>query len=167
MRYLPTILFGILFSVISISSSAQENHGQTHGLVIETQQTIASFQVEYPRTQAEKARGLMFRTTMADDAGMIFHYKKPADISMWMENTYLSLDMLFIKPLEDNETNPPASINADYKLLGEIVHIAKRTTPLSRATISSGQKVIAVLEIKAGQADSQNIKVGDRVYWNF
>ena len=155
MRYLLIALFSIIsFAITAQISSAQENNGQIHALAIKTQQGIAPFKVEYPRTQAEKARGLMFRTNMADDAGMIFHYKKPADISMWMENTYLSLDMLFIKPLADSETNPPknpsASINADYTLLGEIVHIAKRTTPLSRATISSGQKVIAVLEIKAG-----------------
>ncbi len=178
MRYLL-----LLFSIISIISLPQisfaqdnfkdnlkDNSQKLYAVAIETQQGIASFQVEYPRTSAEKARGLMFRTQMNDDAGMIFHYNSPSDISMWMENTYLSLDMLFIKPLEDKKQ--PASIVGNpqlenYKLGGEIVHIAKHTTPLSRATISSGQKVIAVLEIKAGKADAKNIKVGDKVYWDF
>ncbi|MCH9844903.1 MAG: DUF192 domain-containing protein [Alphaproteobacteria bacterium] len=169
MRYLLA-----LFSIISIISLAQislaqdnlkDNLGQFYAVAIETQYGIVSFQVEYPRTSAEKARGLMFRTQMNDDAGMIFHYKSPADISMWMENTYLSLDMLFIKPLKNNQSQD--SQLADYKLGGEIVHIAKHTTPLSRDTISSGRKVIAVLEIKAGKADAKNIKVGDKVYWDF
>ncbi len=170
MRYLF-----VLFSIISIISLAQislaqdnfkDNLGRLYNVAIETQQGIALFQVEYPRTSAEKARGLMFRTQMSDDAGMIFHYNSPADISMWMENTYLSLDMLFIKPLKDKNQDKPDSI-ANYKLGGQIVHIAKHTTPLSRATISSGQKVIAVLEIKAGKADSNHIKVGDKIYWDF
>ncbi|MCH9852145.1 MAG: DUF192 domain-containing protein [Alphaproteobacteria bacterium] len=172
MRY----LFIVLFSIISITTGSSTSLAQQfYGVAIETQQGIVPFRVEYPRTSAEKARGLMFRTQLADDAGMIFHYKSPSDVTMWMENTYISLDMLFIKPLKGKNQSKNSQLAdsltdyklANYKLGGEIVHIAKHTTPLSRATIGSGQKVIAVLEIKAGKADSNNIAVGDKVYWDF
>ncbi len=53
--------------------------------------------VEITRKREEKMRGLMFRTSLADDQGMIFYYDQPQDVTMWMRNTYISLDMVFIK----------------------------------------------------------------------
>ncbi|MES1155994.1 MAG: DUF192 domain-containing protein, partial [Pseudorhodoplanes sp.] len=90
-------------------------------------------------------RGLMFRRELPEGQGMLFDFQREQDISMWMENTYISLDMLFI--------------NAD----GRIRRIAENTTPLSRQTIPAGGPVLGVLEVIAGTAKKFGIKPGDRV----
>ena len=95
---------------------------------------------------AERARGLMYRRSMADNSGMLFDFGNERDITMWMRNTYISLDMLFI------DAN------------GRIGHIAANTTPLSDTVISSRIKAQFVLEINAGIARRQGIEVGDRVH---
>src|SRR3954469_15066809 len=81
---------------------------------------------------ARRQRGLMFVEHMADDAGMLFIYPQPQPISMWMKNTHLSLDMLFV------------SAN------GRVDSIAENTKPMSTDTISSKGNVVAVIELKAG-----------------
>ena len=103
------------------------------------------FRVELALTHQQQMQGLMFRRNMAPDAGMLFVYRREAPIAMWMKNTYIPLDMLFI--------------SRD----GKIVKIAERTVPLSEATISSGEAVIAVLELNAGTASRLGIGPGDRV----
>ena len=87
----------------------------------------------------------MFRRELAPDAGMLFDFKEVEPVAMWMKDTYLPLDMLFIA--RD----------------GRIVHIAERTVPFSLATISSGEPVLAVLELNSGTASRLKIKPGDRV----
>ena len=87
----------------------------------------------------------MYRTYMPVNQGMLFDFEYPQKITMWMKNTYIPLDMLFI----DND--------------GVIVSIAANTEPMSTETISSGQEVRAVLEVNANQAETHGIKVGDRV----
>jgi len=104
-----------------------------------------SFQVEVARNDADRAQGLMFRRSMAPDRGMLFDFGRVEPVSMWMQNTYLSLDMLFIR--RD----------------GTIARIAANTEPLSTRTISSGEPVLAVLELNAGTAAKLGIKPGDRV----
>lgn len=104
-----------------------------------------SFMVELATNTAQRMRGLMHREDLADDAGMLFIYDDTREVSMWMRNTLISLDMLFI----------------DEK--GQIVRIAKRTTPLSEKTIRSGRPVKAVLEIKGGRSEMLGIRIGDRV----
>ena len=91
--------------------------------------------------------GLMFRTALAPDAGMLFLYPTPRETSFWMQNTYLPLDMLFID--ED----------------GVIRHIAERTVPLSTTPVPSNGPVRAVLEVNGGTSDRLGIAVGDRVSW--
>ncbi len=103
------------------------------------------FQVEVARTDAERAQGLMFRRSLAPDRGMLFDFKRVEPVSMWMQNTYISLDMLFIRPD------------------GSIARIAERTEPLSTRTIPSGEPVLAVLEVIGGTAERLGIKAGDRV----
>jgi uncharacterized protein len=103
------------------------------------------FQVEIAATEQQQAVGLMFRTELADDRGMLFHYGAEKDITMWMRNTYISLDMLFI--------------GAD----GIIKHIAERTEPMSERIISAGLPSAAVLEIPGGASQRRGIRVGDRV----
>jgi len=104
-----------------------------------------TFQVEVARNDADRAQGLMFRRSMAPDRGMLFDFGRVEPVSMWMQNTYLSLDMLFIRPD------------------GTIARIAANTEPLSTRTISSGEPVLAVLELNAGTAAKLGIKPGDRV----
>jgi uncharacterized membrane protein (UPF0127 family) len=103
------------------------------------------FMVEVARTDAERAQGLMFRRSLAPDRGMLFDFKRVEPVTMWMQNTYVSLDMLFIRPD------------------GSIARIAARTEPLSTRTISSGEPVLAVLEVPAGTAARLGIEAGDRV----
>ena len=103
------------------------------------------FQVEVMRDEAERAQGLMFRRSLAADRGMLFDFERVEPVSMWMKNTYISLDMLFIRPD------------------GTIARIAADTEPLSTRTISSGEPVVGVLEVAAGTAARLGIKAGDRV----
>lgn len=116
-------------------------------LSIETAKGARAFRVEVARTPAEQARGLMYRTTLAPDAGMIFPFDPPRPASFWMRNTYIPLDMLFIR--------------AD----GTIAVIAANTTPLSLAPVESGEPVAAVLEIAGGRSAALGIREGDRVRW--
>ena len=95
--------------------------------------------------EMRRARGLMFVENMADDAGMLFIYPQPQEISMWMKNTHLSLDMLFV------------SAN------GRVHSIVANTKPMSLDTISSNGTVVAVIELKAGSAARMNIRPGAQV----
>lgn len=103
------------------------------------------FQVEVMRTPEQRARGLMHRQFMPADRGMLFDFKRTEPVAMWMQNTYISLDMLFIR--------------AD----GTVARIAERTEPLSTRTIPSGEPVLSVLEINGGVAEKLGIKAGDKV----
>lgn len=104
-----------------------------------------TFSVEVAETAEQKSRGLMFRRSLADDAGMVFPYAPPQEATMWMRNTYISLDMIFIR--QDG-----------------IVHrIEAGTEPFSEAVIASHGNVAAVLELKAGIASKVGLKPGDKV----
>ncbi len=116
-------------------------------LSIETAKGARTFRVEVARTPEEQAKGLMYRTALAPDAGMIFPFDPPRPASFWMRNTYIPLDMLFIR--------------AD----GTIAVIAANTTPLSLAPVESGEPVAAVLEIAGGRSAALGIREGDRVRW--
>lgn len=104
-----------------------------------------NFQVEVVRSDQAVARGLMFRRSIADDYGMLFDFKADRMVTMWMHNTYVALDMLFI----DRD--------------GVITKIHANARPLDDSLIDSGGLVRAVLEIKAGGAARRTIQVGDRV----
>ncbi len=119
---------------------------ETSPLVIKTQSGARhGFTVEVARTDAEKSQGLMFRRELAADAGMLFDWPERPVAKMWMKNTLIPLDMLFID----------AS--------GRIVHIAARTVPHSLEIVTAGRRVRAVLELRGGSADRLDIAVGDRV----
>lgn len=104
-----------------------------------------TFDVEVAETAEQKSRGLMFRRSLADDAGMIFPYHPPGEATMWMRNTYISLDMVFIR--------------AD----GTVHRIEEGTEPFSEVVIASNGDVSAVLELKAGIARKVGLKAGDKV----
>jgi uncharacterized protein len=103
------------------------------------------FMVELADNDAARAQGLMYRRSLAPDRGMLFDFKRVEPVSMWMQNTYVSLDMLFIRPD------------------GTIARIATNTEPLSTRAIPSGEPVLAVLEVAAGTAARLGIKPGDTV----
>jgi len=108
---------------------------------------VLKFRVEVARTPAQQELGLMYRRKMAADHGMIFPMTPPRFASFWMRNTYLPLDLIFVR--------------AD----GTIASIAPDAKPLSLDTIDSFEPVAAVLELNAGVAARRGIKAGDRVRW--
>jgi hypothetical protein len=101
--------------------------------------------VEVADDDNERNTGLMFRKSLGDDEGMIFLYPDEEDITMWMKNTYISLDMIFVR------SN------------GTISRIETGTEPFSESAISSGGKALAVIEMKAGSAKRLGLKAGDKV----
>ena len=114
-------------------------------LEIATKSGVHIFSVEMATTEEEKQKGLMYRKELADGKGMLFDFSPEQQISMWMKNTYISLDMIFIR--------------AD----GRILRIAENTEPESTRIISSGGPARAVLEVPAGTARKYGIAPGDRV----
>jgi uncharacterized membrane protein (UPF0127 family) len=114
-------------------------------LQIDTASGSHVLQVEVMRTQPELEKGLMFRRFLPKDRGMLFDFKVEKPVEMWMKNTYLSLDMVFIAHN------------------GRVVGIARNAEPLSETIIPSGAATAGVLEVNAGEADAIGLKVGDEV----
>ena len=116
-------------------------------IVLKTATGDHSFDIEVMTTVQERARGLMFRRSLPERSGMLFLYDRPEPAAMWMKNTFIPLDIVFIAP-------------------GGTVHrIEKNTEPFSTETISSDGSIIAVLELNAGAADRIGLKRGDRVVY--
>lgn len=141
-------LFILVATAAAVPAAAQSGFAafETVGLSIETAAGAQhSFQVEIAETGDQRAQGLMFRRQMGADAGMLFLFGGSEVRAMWMKNTLIPLDMLFI-----DET-------------GKIVRIEERTVPHSERAIVSGGPVSAVLELNAGTASRLMIKPGDRV----
>ena len=134
--------FGVTLITIAMalpsSSHAEE-------IVIHTESGPHTFSIEVMRTGQERAQGLMNRQYLAPEAGMLFDFGDPRPVSMWMKNTYISLDMIFIS--KD----------------GVVRSIAENTTPLSTKIISSKSQVRYVLEVNGGTASRLGVKPGDRV----
>src|ERR1700722_1504849 len=114
-------------------------------LEIATKSGVKVFSVEMATTEEEKTTGLMYRKELADGKGMLFDFTPEQEVSMWMKNTYIPLDMIFIR--------------AD----GRILRIAESTEPLSTRIIPSGGLAKGVLEVIAGTAQKYGIAPGDRV----
>lgn len=112
-----------------------------------------TFQVELAKTPAAQEQGLMYRTDLKPDGGMLFWpYPAtggpPSEANFWMKNTPTPLDIAFIR--------------AD----GTIAHIAENTVPFSEAPVPSGEPVSAVLELVGGRTAELGIAEGDRVTWS-
>jgi uncharacterized protein len=107
--------------------------------------TEHGFQIELADTNASRSTGLMHRAEIAPDRGMLFDFKRDRMVTMWMRNTFIPLDMLFL------------SVN------GQVITIAENTVPHSEKTVSSRKRVRSVLEVAAGTVQRLDIKVGDRV----
>ncbi|ARO23889.1 hypothetical protein CO659_13380 [Rhizobium sp. S9] len=136
-----------LFFLVALPALAEEEmRFDKEPLLIQTAAgKMLHFTVEVAATGDQRARGLMFRKSMADDAGMIFDFGQTRRVAMWMENTILPLDMLF----------------ADDT--GTIRHIKENAKPYSRDIIDSMSPVKYVVELNAGIVGKLGIKPGDRI----
>ena len=132
-----------LFIVLVAAVPAQPAPLQTLEIVSKT--GVHVFSVEIAQTEAEREKGLMFRKELPEGRGMLFDFKREQDVAFWMQNTYIPLDMIFIR--------------AD----GRILRIAENTEPLSTRTVPSGGPVLAVLEVIGGTAEKLGIAPGDSV----
>ena len=129
------------------SGGAELQHFPTSELTIISATGPHRFKVELAETPAQMTQGLMFRTSLAPDAGMLFDYKQPTVATMWMRNTLIPLDMLFVDAQ------------------GRIVNIHQRAVPQSLDVIAAAAPVRVVIELNGGTAARLGIEPGDRVVY--
>jgi uncharacterized membrane protein (UPF0127 family) len=136
---------GIAGTILVAAIPAKAADSGTEPLTIATSTGVHEFAVEVMRTPPELEKGLMFRRFLPANRGMLFDFKIEQAVMMWMTNTYIPLDMIFIGKS------------------GHVVSIAADTKPLSEHIITSGASVLAVLEVNAGTAAKIGLKIGDKV----
>jgi uncharacterized membrane protein (UPF0127 family) len=144
-----TLIFLACFLWLTCSSVAFSENAQISKLepvTVASDASVTMFTAEIADTEELRQRGLMFRHLLPDDKAMLFDYGQPRPVAMWMKNTNISLDMLFIR--ED----------------GTIAAIAENTVPQSLDTISVQEPVRGVLEMAAGTVKRLGLKQNDRVY---
>lgn len=144
-----TLLLSLMFAAgaPALAQLPANPQGPTVELSIVSGEKTHTFQVEVADTPAETELGLMNRSEMARDHGMIFDFGDPRPVSMWMKNTLIPLDMVFIAPD------------------GKVLRIETNTEPFSTKIIPSEGTISAVLELNAGQADKIGLKRGDKVIY--
>ena len=142
-RFLAFILFVLAAnSLIATSSFAQAMFPRGE-LSIQTDENKYHFDIELALDDSHRQYGLMYRDNLPEMSGMLFVYERRRDLAMWMKNTFISLDILFI------DRN------------GKIINIAKSAQPRSLSLIRSERPAKAVLELNGGLTDKLNISVGD------
>lgn len=136
----------LLFVVWSAGAATALEAFRTESLTIRTAaKNEYRFDVEIAETPRQMMQGLMFRKALAPDAGMLFVHERDTLATMWMKNTYIPLDMVFIDRT------------------GRIVGIHERAEPHSLDTIAAPEPVRAVLELAGGMTSRLGIREGDRV----
>lgn len=143
--YLVGLFAAVMITQFIQSSWADTVHFEQTPLIIHTTNGDVAFQVELASTMESRRQGLMFREQLAPNEGMLFVYNEARTVAMWMKNTLISLDMLFITDE------------------GVIARIEANTVPLSLRAISSDGPVRAVLELNGGTVEAFAIQPGDRV----
>ena len=139
LRWTTFILIGLLAAVGPVRPAGLQT------VEIASKTGVHAFAVELVDNDADRAKGLMYRKELPEGRGMLFDFHRDQEVSFWMQNTYIPLDMLFIR--------------GD----GRILSIAENTEPLSTRNISSGGPVRGVLEVIGGTARKLGIASGDRV----
>ena len=134
-----------LLAAAGLASPGAADEDALEPLTIETGAGVHTVMVEVAVTAEERGVGLMHRSALAPDRGMLFDFGETRQVTMWMKNTLIPLDMFFAE--------------SD----GLIVTIAERTTPLSEKRIPSGQPVRFVLEMAGGSAERLGVAPGDRL----
>jgi len=141
-------LLGLVLGVVilgAIGLIAYPFRASGEEVVIHTKTGAHKFQVEIAKTPDSRAKGLMHRDYLGANRGMLFLYPNQRSVTMWMKNTLISLDMLFV--------------STD----GRIVRVARNAQPHSQTLIPSIEPIIAVLEIRGGEAEAIQVKAGDRL----
>ena len=140
---------GLAFLMSTSAALACDNPPQPElprsPLIIDTAAGPQALSVEVASTDMQRSCGLMLRQRLGEREGMLFQYRQPRESYMWMANTPIPLDMLFV------------AAN------GRIVHIVKGAVPFSREVVGTSEPVSGVIEVRAGTADRLGIKLGDRV----
>ena len=144
MRALFMGFFLYLIAVAAVRAEAPVFRREPVTVVTATGET--EFSAEIAETDAQQEYGLMFRYTLPPDRAMLFDFGRVRKVAMWMKNTYIPLDMVFIR--------------AD----GAVSSVAESTVPHSLEVIASQEPVLAVLELAAGTARRIGLKPGDKVY---
>lgn len=147
-RVIAAIALALLW-LAGASAAADEAGSQLDRIFLRSTLQISTpdarlhkFDVWVADDDQRRARGLMFVTKMPEQQGMLFIYPQPQPVAMWMKNTHIALDMLFVR--------------AD----GRIERVVENTEPMSTKTIESGGPVLAVIELNAGTAKRKNIRAG-------
>ena len=138
-RWIAFVLVGLLWLAGSALSAGRQT------LEIASKTGVHAFAVEMAVTEAERAQGLMNRKSLPEGQGMLFDFQRDQEVGFWMKNTYIPLDMIFIR--------------SD----GRIMRIAENTEPLSERIVPSNGAVRAVLEVIGGTGRKLGIAPGDRV----
>lgn len=150
LRYVFNILARILTGcgcVLVLSSCyAKDSESQLEELlIIKEDGEVLSYRIEIADTAATRKKGLMYRKYMPREQGMLLVYSRSRQVNIWMKNTHIPLDIIYI----------------DER--GEITQITRDAVPFSLASMPSQSKVLAVLELNAGETEKQEIQVGDQV----
>ena len=141
--------FVVCFLWLTFQSHAFSENAQISKLepiTVASEESVTMFTAEIADTEELRERGLMFRHLLPQDKAMLFDFGRPRPVAMWMKNTNISLDMLFIR--------------AD----GTIAAIAENTVPQSLDTISVQEPVRGVLEVAAGTVKRLGLHTNDKVY---
>ena len=148
MKQVTFILLTCFMWLAGASAALPENAqiSKLEPITLESADSVTMLTAEIADTDELRTRGLMFRHFLPEDKVMLFDYQKPRPVAMWMKNTNISLDMLFIR--------------AD----GTIAAIAENTVPQSLDTISVQEPVRGVLEMAAGTVKRLGLRPNDRVY---
>ena len=144
-RILLLLAAAIAAPLLTFRAGAQLQRFETSALTINSATGPHRFIVEVAETPEQMEQGLMFRRVMAPNAGMLFDYKAPTVATMWMRNTLIPLDMLFV----------------DAR--GRIINIHERAVPQSLDIITAAAPVRAVIELNSGTAARLGIAPGDGV----
>ncbi len=144
-HYVFSLAIAVALAATWLMAPLPAGSAEQQTLEIVSKSGVHVFTVELAVSDEERQKGLMFRRSLPESQGMLFDFKTDQDVSMWMRNTYVSLDMIFIR--------------GD----GRIQRIAENTQTESDRIIPSGGPVRAVLEVVAGTAKKFGIAAGDRV----
>ena len=143
-------LCALTLALAACGPSSSSATGLLQPLRIETQAgQVHKFDVELALTDAERAKGLMFRKSMPNDRGMLFEFSDEAERAFWMKNTYISLDILYI----------------DAK--GKVVSISRNAQPFNETPLPSNAPAKGVLELNGGLSERLGIQPGDTVRHSF
>ena len=144
-RSVLPLLSALVVAALPLGGAVSQGTAKLEPLEIASKNGVHTFAIEMAVTPEQQAQGLMWRKELPEGQGMLFDFRREQEASFWMRNTYVSLDMIFIR--------------AD----GRIHRIATNTVPLSEALVLSNGPVRAVLEVVAGTTRKLGIAPGDRV----